>query len=162
MPASIIIRKAQPGDESLILKFVRELAIYEKAEDKVKATEEHYRKTIFEKHFAHVVFACQDGKEVGMALYFFNYSTWEGKPGLYLEDLMVSQDARANGVGTALLRHLAKTAVEMDCARVEWMALDWNTPAIDFYVHKVKAKVLDEWSTFRLDGQALLDFASTD
>ncbi|TPX66615.1 hypothetical protein SpCBS45565_g04387 [Spizellomyces sp. 'palustris'] len=158
--SDITVRDATPEDCSLILHFVKELALYEKAPEKVHATEEHFRKTVFGPHpYAYVVFACLNGKEVGMALYFHNYSTWEGRPGLYLEDLYVKPEVRGKGVGTVLLKHLAKVAVEKDCARVEWVALDWNTPAIDFYVHKVKATPLDEWRIFRLTGDALKEFA---
>ncbi|KAI9094298.1 N-acetyltransferase Ats1 [Phlyctochytrium arcticum] len=157
---AVTIRDARPEDCALIRKFVYDLAVYEKAPEKMHATEEHYRKTIFGDHpYAHVVFAEVDGKEMGMALYFFNYSTWEGRPGLYLEDLIVKEEARKGGVGTALLKHLANIAVEKECVRMEWVALDWNTPAIDFYVHKVKATPLDEWRIFRLTGAPLKEFA---
>ncbi|KAJ3170495.1 hypothetical protein HDU87_008728 [Geranomyces variabilis] len=160
---AITIRPATADDCPLILKFTQDLALYEKALDKVEATTDAFRTTLFgPTPFAHVIFACLDNKPVGMALYFFNYSTWKAKPGLYLEDLIVDDSARAQGVGTALIRELARMAVREGCGRMEWSALDWNKPAIDFYLHKVKAVALDEWTGFRLEGASLTEFASQD
>ncbi|KAI8826538.1 N-acetyltransferase GCN5 [Fimicolochytrium jonesii] len=162
--SSIKIRPAAPTDVPLILSFIRSLALFEKALDKVLATEASLTATLFGAHpYAHVVFACdeQSGREMGMALYFFNYSTWNAAPGLYLEDLMVAEEDRGKGVGTELLRYLAGVAVEKGCGRMEWQALDWNTPAIEFYRKKVGAKSQDEWIGFRLDGEALTLFAKS-
>ncbi|KAJ3013872.1 hypothetical protein HKX48_005478 [Thoreauomyces humboldtii] len=160
MSSNVSIREATIEDCPLIVEFVRDLAEFEKALDKVEADKTSFEKTLFGPHpFAHVVFASLDGKEVGMALYFFNYSTWRGRPGLYLEDLMVRETARGAGVGTALLRYLAQLAVEKGCGRMEWQALDWNTPAVDFYVKKVKATPMDEWTQFRLQEESLIAFA---
>ncbi|KAI8586594.1 histone acetyltransferase [Geranomyces variabilis] len=159
---AVSIRPATIDDCDLILKFTQDLALYEKALDKVEATADAFRTTLFgPTPYAHVIFATVDNsdKPVGMALYFFNYSTWKARPGLYLEDLIVDGGARAKGVGTALMRELARVAVKQGCGRMEWSALDWNKPAIDFYLHKVKAVAMDEWTGYRLEGAALNEFA---
>lgn len=139
----------------LILQFIRDLAIYEKLERKVIATEETVRRTLFgNPRFAEVVFAEVDGKEVGFALFFHNYSTFLGQPGIYLEDLFVKPESRGHGIGKALLAHLAKLARERGCGRVEWAVLDWNTPSITFY-KSIGAVPLSDWIVFRLSGEAL-------
>jgi len=157
---AINIRPATPDDAELILRFITDLAIYEKAEHEVKTDAAGIRDSLFaEGSTAHGLICENDGQPIGYAVYFFNYSTWLGKHGLYLEDLYVSPEARGLGAGKALLRHLAQLAVARDCGRFEWSVLDWNTPAIDFY-ESFGASPQSEWTTYRLTGQALLDFAA--
>lgn len=157
---AINIRPATPDDAELILRFITDLAIYEKAEHEVKTDAAGIRDSLFaEGSTAHGLICENDGQPIGYAVYFFNYSTWLGKHGLYLEDLYVSPEARGLGAGKALLRHLAQLAVARDCGRFEWSVLDWNTPAIDFY-ESFGARPQSEWMTYRLTGQALLDFAA--
>ena len=156
----LTIRPATIADTDLILHFVRELAIYEKAEHEALATPAHVHRTLFcANPKVHGLICEAGGTAVGFAVYFFNYSTWLGKHGLYLEDLYVSPEARGLGAGKALLRHLAQLAVARDCGRFEWSVLDWNTPAIDFY-QSFGARPQSEWTTYRLTGQALLNFAA--
>lgn len=157
---SLHIRPATPDDAELILRFITELAIYEKAEHEVKTDAAGIRDSLFaDGSTAHGLICEHNGQPIGYAVYFFNYSTWLGKHGLYLEDLYVSPEARGLGAGKALLRHLAQLAVARDCGRFEWSVLDWNTPAIDFY-QSFGARPQSEWTTYRLTGQALLDFAA--
>ena len=157
---AINIRPATPDDAELILHFITDLAIYEKAEHEVKTDAAGIRDSLFaEGSTAHGLICENDGQPIGYAVYFFNYSTWLGKHGLYLEDLYVSPEARGLGAGKALLRHLAQLAVARGCGRFEWSVLDWNTPAIDFY-ESFGARPQSEWTTYRLTGQALLDFAA--
>ncbi|PZQ30032.1 MAG: GNAT family N-acetyltransferase [Ectopseudomonas oleovorans] len=157
---SLTIRPATPDDAELILRFITELAIYEKAEHEVKTDAAGIRDSLFaDGSTAHGLICEHNGQPIGYAVYFFNYSTWLGKHGLYLEDLYVSPEARGLGAGKALLRHLAQLAVARDCGRFEWSVLDWNTPAIDFY-ESFGARPQSEWTTYRLTGQALLDFAA--
>ncbi|KJU75755.1 GNAT family N-acetyltransferase [Pseudomonas chengduensis] len=157
---AINIRPATPNDAELILRFITDLAIYEKAEHEVKTDAAGIRDSLFaEGSTAHGLICENDGQPIGYAVYFFNYSTWLGKHGLYLEDLYVSPEARGLGAGKALLRHLAQLAVARGCGRFEWSVLDWNTPAIDFY-ESFGARPQSEWTTYRLTGQALLDFAA--
>jgi len=154
------IRPATPDDAELILRFITDLAIYEKAEHEVKTDAAGIRDSLFaEGSTAHGLICENDGQPIGYAVYFFNYSTWLGKHGLYLEDLYVSPEARGLGAGKALLRHLAQLAVARGCGRFEWSVLDWNTPAIDFY-ESFGARPQSEWTTYRLAGQALTDFAA--
>lgn len=160
MTASLIIRPAQKTDCEQILTFIRELAIYEKAEHEVLATVSDLENTLFcDSPKAHAVICYLGATPVGFALYFYNYSTWQGKYGLYLEDLYVAQEHRGLGAGKALLSHLASIAVENNCGRFEWSVLDWNTPAIEFY-QSLGAKPKDEWIGYRLDGQALIALGS--
>ncbi|SDA47363.1 L-amino acid N-acyltransferase YncA [Pseudomonas sp. NFPP33] len=157
---AINIRPATPDDAELILRFITDLAIYEKAEHEVKTDAAGIRDSLFaEGSTAHGLICENDGQPIGYAVYFFNYSTWLGKHGLYLEDLYVSPEARGLGAGKALLRHLAQLAVARGCGRFEWSVLDWNTPAIDFY-ESFGARPQSEWTTYRLTGQTLLDFAA--
>lgn len=156
----IRIRKASVDDLSLLLNFIRQLAKYEKLEDEVTATEERLKETLFQNMFAHVLFIEEKSKPVGFALYFFNYSTFLAKPGIYLEDLYVKEEHRGKGYGRMLLKYLAQVAVENKCGRLEWSVLDWNTPAIKFY-ESVGAKAMDEWTVYRLSGDALSDFSSS-
>ncbi|MFY1018249.1 GNAT family N-acetyltransferase [Ectopseudomonas khazarica] len=156
----LTIRPATPDDAELILRFITDLAIYEKAEQEVKTDAAGIRDSLFaEGSTAHGLICENAGQPIGYAVYFFNYSTWLGRHGLYLEDLYVSPEARGLGAGKALLRHLAQLAVARDCGRFEWSVLDWNTPAIDFY-ESFGARPQSEWTTYRLTGQALLDFAA--
>lgn len=158
--ANIAIRPATPEDVGLIRHFVRELAEYEKALHEAQASEEDFHQALFSDNPKVWSVICEiDGQPAGFALYFLNYSTWTGKHGLFLEDLYVSPEYRGSGAGKALLRHLAKTAVELDCRRFEWNVLDWNTPAIEFY-ESFGARPQSEWVGYRLTGQALQDFAA--
>lgn len=157
----LTIRQAVRSDVATILHFINELAIYEKEPDAVEATEEKLIKTLFtEGATAHAIL-CFDGEQaIGFAVYFFNYSTWLGKNGLYLEDLFVSPDARGNGAGKAIMKYLANQALAKDCGRFEWVVLDWNKPAIDFY-ESIGARAQDEWIIYRLTGDALVNFAES-
>lgn len=148
------IRKAERKDVPLILSFIKGIAKYEKMESEVQATEALIDEWLFEKHVAEVVFAVADGKEVGFALYFYNYSTFVGRAGLYLEDLYVLPEYRHKGYGKALFLHLAQTAVQRGCGRMEWVCLNWNAPSIKFY-KSMGAVPLDEWTTYRLTPEAL-------
>lgn len=157
---SLTIRPATADDAELILRFITELAIYEKAEHEVKTDAAGIRDSLFaDGSTAHGLICEHNGQPIGYAVYFFNYSTWLGKHGLYLENLYISPEARGLGAGKALLRHLAQVAVARGCGRFEWSVLDWNTPAIDFY-ESFGARPQSEWTTYRLTGQALLDFAA--
>lgn len=155
---TVNIRPATPQDAALILRFIRELAEFEREPDAVKATEESLAHALFDERSAEAVIAEQEGKPMGFALFFHNFSTWTGRKGLYLEDLYVTPEARGSGVGTALLRHLAGIALDRDCGRFEWAVLDWNTPAIDFYT-AMGAESLDEWRIRRVTGDALAKLA---
>jgi GNAT superfamily N-acetyltransferase len=155
----IQIRPATPTDVPLILRLVRELAEFEREPDAVKATEPMLQTALFgERPAAEVVIAQIDGVPQGFALFFQNFSTWTGLPGLYLEDLYVTPDARGAGVGTALLRHLAGIALDRGCGRFEWAVLDWNEPAIRFY-RTMGATGMDEWRVQRVTGEALIELA---
>lgn len=157
MPA-IDIRPATVNDAALILRFVTELAIYERAEDQVVATEDDIRKSLFDAGSARALVCSIDGVPAGFAVYFFNYSTWQGRKGLYLEDLYVTPAHRGAGAGKALLQHLARIAVAEGCGRFEWSVLDWNEPALEFY-RSIGAAPLHEWVRHRLAGPALEEFA---
>jgi len=150
----LTFRNAEETDCGLILFFIRELAAYEKMLDEVVATEELLKEQLFQKRRAEVIFACEDGREIGFALFFHNFSTFVGRAGLYLEDLYVLPDYRGRGYGKALLKRLAAIAVERGCGRMEWVCLDWNRPSIDFY-RLLGAQQMDEWAIFRLAGDAL-------
>ena len=151
-------RYAEETDAALILRFIRELADYEKMLDEVIATEELLKEWIFEKKKAEVIFALEDGAEVGFALFFHNFSTFLGRAGIYLEDLYVSPQYRGKGYGKGLLRKLAQIAVERGCGRLDWSCLDWNKPSIDFYL-SLGAEPLDQWTVYRLTGDTLLNMA---
>jgi GNAT superfamily N-acetyltransferase len=157
---SLHIRPAIADDAELILRFITDLAIYEKAEHEVKTDVAGIRDSLFGEGSTTRGLICeQDGVPVGFAVYFFSYSTWLGKHGIYLEDLYVSPEHRKLGAGKALLRHLAQLAVAKGCGRMEWAVLDWNTPAMEFY-EAFGARPKDDWVSYRLTGQALLDFAA--
>ena len=152
-------RFAQRGDEGIILDFIRRLAEYEKMSDEVVATEELLTEWIFDKNKAEVIFALdENGKEVGFALFFHNFSTFLGRAGIYLEDLFVLPEYRGKGYGKGLLRQLARIAVERKCGRLDWWCLDWNQPSIDFY-KSLGAVPMDEWTTFRITGDTLTKMA---
>ena len=154
-----MIRPATPDDVPSILRLIRDLAEYERALDQVRATEDDLRASLFgddPKVFAHV--AEHEGAVVGFALWFLSYSTWLGRHGIYLEDLYVEPAARGRGHGKALLTELARIADERGYGRVEWSVLDWNTPSIAFY-EALGARPQDEWTTYRLTGEALRDLA---
>jgi GNAT superfamily N-acetyltransferase len=151
----LLIRPARPGDEDLLLGLVRELAEYERAPEAVVATPALLREALFgDSPTAQAVVAEWDGAAAGFALYFFNFSTWLGRPGLYLEDLYVRESMRGRGIGKALLLHLAGIAHGRGCGRMEWSVLDWNAPAIEFY-RNLGAVAMDEWTVYRLDAAAL-------
>ncbi len=149
-----MIRPAQPADVATILRFVRELAVFEREPDAVLATGPMLHDALFGERPAAEAVIAEDGETLGFALFFHNFSTWQGKRGLYLEDLYVTPSARGRGLGKALLRHLAGLAVERDCARFEWSVLDWNADAIAFY-RAMGAVGQDEWTVQRVDGNAL-------
>jgi GNAT superfamily N-acetyltransferase len=155
---TITIRPATRDDVPLILRFVRELAEFEREPDAVEATEAMLAHALFEEKAAEAVIAERDGVAVGFAVFFHNFSTWTGRKGLYLEDLYVTPGARGSGVGTALLRHLAALAMTRDCARFEWAVLDWNQPAIDFYT-AMGAEMMGDWRIERVAGKALARLA---
>ncbi|WP_159910846.1 GNAT family N-acetyltransferase [Pantoea sp. 18069] len=153
------IRPATIADTEQILRFIRDLAIYEKAEHEVLATPAHLHRTLFCDQPAVHGLMCMNGDgPLGFAVYFFNYSTWLGQHGLYLEDLYVSPDSRGQGAGKALLAHLARIAVQHDCGRFEWSVLDWNAPSIAFY-ESLGAEPQNEWIRYRLTGEALRKLA---
>jgi len=158
------IRPATAADVPIILELIRALATYERAPNDVTATEDGLNKVLFgEKPAAEVLLAFENETAVGFAVFFHNFSTWLGRPGLYLEDLFVRPEDRGKGYGRALLIHLAKIARDRGCGRMEWAVLDWNEPAIQFY-RKLGAKSMDEWTVFRLkrDGIAKLADAKAD
>ena len=152
--STVSIRPAVPGDEQIILSFIRALADYEHMSDQVVATPELLREWIFEKKKAEVVFALAEGREVGFALFFHNFSTFLGRAGLYLEDLYVRPEHQGKGYGKAFLRRLAAIAAERVCGRLEWGCLDWNTPSIGFY-KSLGAETMEDWTVYRLTGPAL-------
>lgn len=161
MSESITIRPAARSETSLVLGFIRELARYERLEHEVSASEAELSAALFgDRRYAEVIFAESGGMPVGFALFFHNFSTFKGRPGIYLEDLFVRPEARGRGIGKALLAHLARLAVERRCARLEWAVLDWNEPSIRFY-RNLGAVSMDEWRIFRLTGPALEQLAAS-
>lgn len=149
------LRFANEKDLPLILDFIGRLAEYEKMSNQVVATEEQLRKNLFgDQQFAEVLLAYYRDQPAGFALFFHNFSTFTGRPGIYLEDLYVKPDVRGKRIGSTLLGYLAQLALDRDCARLEWAVLDWNKPAIQFY-HGLDVRPLDEWTTFRLTGKSL-------
>ena len=151
---ALTFRFAEEADTSLILRFIRELAEYEHLLDQVVADEETLRDQLFQKHRAEVLFALEEGEEIGFALFFHNFSTFLGRAGLYLEDLYVRPEYRGRGYGKALFQQLAAIAAERGCGRLEWWCLDWNTPSIGFY-KSLGAEAMEDWTVYRLSGQAL-------
>lgn len=159
MTETVTVRPAVEHDVPVILEFIRGLAKYEHLEHELIATEAILRESLFgPRPYAEVVFACLNGEPVGFALFFHNFSTFLGRPGIYLEDLYVLPAARGHGVGRTLLKWLAATAVSRSCGRLEWSVLDWNEPSIRFY-RNLGAVPLDEWTTFRVTGPALTQLA---
>ncbi|GGJ45825.1 N-acetyltransferase [Sphingopyxis bauzanensis] len=157
---AISIRPAAPADLPLIAQFIRDLAVYEKLAHEVRFDEATLGEKLFgPRPYAEVVIGELDGEPQGFALFFHNFSTFEGRPGVYLEDLFVRPEARGSGLGKAMLAHLAQLSVTRDCARLEWSVLDWNTPAIGFY-QNLGAKLMDEWTVMRVDGDALTELAA--
>ncbi len=154
----LTFRYAEEKDTAVILKFIRELADYEKMLDEVVATEDILREWIFEKKKAEVIFALEDEEEIGFALFFHNFSTFLGRAGIYLEDLYVKLEKRGKGYGSALLKKLAQTAVERGCGRLEWWCLDWNRPSIDFYL-SLGAEPMKDWTVYRIAGDTLRGLA---
>ena len=154
------VRPARLDDVGRLHELVVSLARYEKAEHQVKATEDQFRQALFGPQPAvHALVAEIDGRVVGFALYFLNFSTWEGTHGIYLEDLFIEPESRGTGLGKALLTRLAATAFERGYARVEWWVLDWNQPSIDFY-RRLGAVPMDDWTVFRLTGESLARLAA--
>jgi GNAT superfamily N-acetyltransferase len=158
--SNLVVRAATADDTSILFKFIIDLAIYEKAEHEVLATEQTIKASIFAENSHVFALICElDGVAVGSAIYFFNYSTWLAKSGLYLEDLYVMPEYRGKGAGVKLLKAMAKIAVEKDCARFEWSCLDWNTPSREFY-HSLGAVAQEEWVGYRMTGKTLSNFAA--
>ena len=154
-----VFRIAERRDCALIARFIRELAIYERMEDKVVATDELLEEWLFDKHSAEVFFAVVDGREVGFALFFTNFSTFLGRAGLYLEDLFVQPEYRGRGIGSAMMSKLASIACERGYGRFEWACLDWNAPSIKFY-DSLGAMPLSDWTVYRITGETLSGLAS--
>lgn len=156
--ANFGLRFAEEKDIPLILRFIKELAEYEELLHEVVATEEVLRESLFRRKAAEVIIAEYEGEPVGFALFFHNFSTFLGRPGLYLEDLYVKPEMRGKGFGLTMLSFLAKLALERNCGRFEWWCLDWNGPSIKFYKN-IGAVPMDEWTVFRVHDQALIDLA---
>lgn len=152
---TIEIRKAGPEDVPEVLRMIKALALYEREPDAVQATEESLHEAMFgPEAVAHALIARRDGVIGGFLLYFYNFSTWTGRPGLYVEDLFVAEPERGRGLGRALLAQAARLALERGCMRVEWWVLDWNEPALRFY-RSIGARAMSEWTVQRLEGEAL-------
>jgi len=158
MKNELSYRYANESDVALILYFIKKLAEYEKLQDEVVATEDLLREWLFKQKKAEVLFLVVDGKEIGYALFFHNFSTFLGRAGIYLEDLFVLEKYRKNGYGKAILKKLAQIAVERGCGRLEWLCLDWNKPSIDFYL-SLGAEPMEDWTVYRLSGETLLNMA---
>lgn len=158
MSEGLIFRYAERKDTSLILSFIKGLAAYEKMTDEVIADEKTLEEWIFDREKAEVIFAVVDGKEIGFALFFHNFSTFLGRAGIYLEDLFVQPEYRGKGYGKAILKKLASIAVERGCGRLEWSCLDWNKPSIEFYL-SLGAKPMSDWTVYRIAGDTLSELA---
>lgn len=158
MCEKLYFRYAERKDTPLILQFIKELADYEKMLDEVVADEATLEEWIFDKQKAEVIFAMEDDKEIGFALFFHNFSTFLGRAGIYLEDLYVRPEYRGKGYGKAILKKLASIAVERKCGRLEWWCLDWNKPSIDFYL-SLGAEPMSDWTVYRIAGDTLLELA---
>ena len=155
---SFSIRPAQPDEAGLVLAFIKKLADYEKCADEVVADEATLYQSLFVEHAAHVLFAEEDGTVVGFALFCYNFSTFVGRKGLYLEDLFILPEKRGRGYGKAMLKHLAQLAVAQNCGRMEWICLDWNESALSLY-RSIGAIPVDGWTVQRLTEPALKQFA---
>ena len=160
MTKDLNIRFAVPGDEAIILNFIRGLAEYEHLSGEVVATEALLREWLFEKRTAEVLIAELDGAPIGYSLFFHNFSTFLGRAGIYLEDLYILPEHRGNGCGKAMLRRLAQLTVERGCGRLEWACLDWNRSSIDFYL-SLDARPMSDWTGYRLTGDALRALAES-
>lgn len=158
MNNQLSFRFANEKDTAKIFYFIKELAAYEKMTDEVIATEELLKEWIFDKKKAEVIFAVENNEEIGFALFFHNFSTFLGRSGIYLEDLYVKPECRGKGYGKALLKQLAKIAVERDCGRLEWWCLDWNRPSIEFYL-SLGAQPMEDWTVYRISGTTLHELA---
>ena len=159
--SNICVRQAKVEDASLILSFIKELADYEKAPHEVKASVSDIEEKLFsDDATTHALICTLNDEPIGFAVYFYNFSTWLGKNGLYLEDLYISQQHRKLGAGKTLIKHLANLAVQNKCGRFEWCVLDWNTTAINFY-KSIGAIAQDEWTIYRLSGENLVSFAQS-
>lgn len=161
MENTLTFRSAERKDVPLILDFIRALAEYERMADQVVADEATLEEWLFDRQKAEVLFAMLEGKEVGFALFFHNFSTFLGRAGLYLEDLFVLPEYRGRGVGRAILRRLAALAVERRCGRLEWWCLDWNEPSIAFY-RSLGAEPMSDWTVYRIAGDTLQDLAGAE
>ena len=161
MRKELQLRQARKEDTALILSFIRELARDEKLEHEVVADEALLEQWLFERKTAEVIFASWEGKEVGFALYFYNFSTFLGRGGIYLEDLYVKAEYRGRGIGTAMFRRLAAIAHKRGCGRLEWWCLDWNRPSIDFYL-SLGAEPMSAWTVYRISGSTLTRLAQED
>lgn len=153
------LRFAEMDDVPLILEFIRELAIYERMLPDVVATEEALRESLFERKMAEVIIGELQGKPVAFALFFYNFSTFLGRPGIYLEDLFVKPEMRGQGIGEIILSFLAKLAIERKCGRLEWWCLDWNEPSVKFYRH-LGAVPMDDWTVYRVSDEGLNKLAA--
>ena len=154
-PGDLKIRRAEEEDVPVLLQFIKKLALYERLSDAVTATEEILRRNLFgEKNVAEAILAEYQGVVAGFAVYFYNFSTFEGKPGIFIEDLYVDERYRRQGLGLAMFMHVARLAKEQECGRLEWSVLNWNEPAIRFY-ENLGAQPLSDWTTYRLTGEAL-------
>ena len=156
---TLTFRSAVRSDTPLILRFIKDLAAYEQLLDEVIADEQTLETWLFDKQCAEVLLALENGVEIGFALFFHNFSTWLGRAGIYLEDLFVLPEYRGKGYGKLLLKRLARLALQRGCGRLEWACLDWNTPSRKFY-DSLGAVRMEEWTTYRLTGDALLSLAS--
>ena len=156
--SELTFRTARREDTALILQFIKKLAAYEKMSDQVVADQETLAHWIFDRQKAEVLFALEDGKEIGFALFFHNFSTFLGRAGLYLEDLYVEPEYRGKGYGKAILKKLAAIAVSRGCGRLEWWCLDWNRPSIDFYL-SLGAQPMSDWTVYRITGDTLKELA---
>lgn len=156
--SKLTFRYANREDTGLVLQFIKELAEYEKMSNEVVADEKTLEEWIFDKQKAEVFFALEDGKEVGFAIYFYNFSSFLGRAGIYLEDIFVRPEYRRKGYGKAMLRKLASIAVERGCGRLEWSCLDWNKPSIDFYL-SLGAIPMSDWTVYRITGDTLTSLA---
>lgn len=158
MAGNLTFRNAERQDVPLILQFIKELADYEKMLHEVVADEDTLETWIFDKQKAEVIFALEDGNEIGFALFFHNFSTFLGRSGIYLEDLYIKPAFRGKGYGKAILKKLASIAVERGCGRLEWWCLDWNKPSIDFYL-SLGAEPMSDWTVYRIAGDTLAQMA---
>lgn len=154
------LRFAEPNDVPLILEFIKELAEYEEMLDEVVATEEVLKESLFERKIAEVIIGEYQNKPVCFALFFYNFSTFLGRPGIYLEDLFVKPEMRGIGIGKMMLSFLAKLALERKCGRLEWWCLDWNEPSVKFYKH-LGAIPMDDWTVYRVYGEELNKLANS-